>query len=248
MNCILKQNESSWDAMAESWFGTTALPVYGCYIPTEEQLQLFPDLHGKKVMDFGCGSGHSLRWCAEQGAKELWGLDLSGKQIAIAQKFLTENGLHPHLIHSAMEAEYELPQNYFDVVFSIYAIGWTTDLAAAIRNMAGCLKTGGHLIFSWDHPLMRCLDAEQERLIFTGSYLADEAFSYIQRGQPVTVQNWRLSTYINTLADAGFTVERLIEESDKSCLDRAAEFSSGYYTPWKASKIPLSFVIKARKL
>ena len=29
MNLVLNQNKSSWDAMADTWFGSTALPVYG---------------------------------------------------------------------------------------------------------------------------------------------------------------------------------------------------------------------------
>ena len=62
--------------MADSWFGTTALPAYGCYIPTEERLKLFPDLRGKRVLDVGCGSGHSLKWCGDRGAAELWGLEM----------------------------------------------------------------------------------------------------------------------------------------------------------------------------
>ena len=92
MNLVLNQNKSSWDAMADTWFGSTALPLYGCLAPTEDELHLFPDLSGKKVLDIGCGSGHSLRWCGQKGAAELWGLDLSEKQISNAQSYLTENG------------------------------------------------------------------------------------------------------------------------------------------------------------
>lgn len=247
MNTILRQNKSSWDKMADSWFGTTALPVYGCMIPTEDELHLFPDLSGKTILDIGCGSGHSLHWCAQKGAKELWGLDLSTKQIENAQSYLTQNGYAPKLYNAPMENECGLPERYFDIVYSIYAIGWTTDLKATFSRAASYLKPGGVLIFSWDHPLMHCLDTSDEQLLFSGTY-TDETFSYIQRGQPVTVQNRRLSTYINELADAGFVIERLIEETDEETLSNPAEFSSSHYSSWKAKKLPLSFIIKARKL
>jgi hypothetical protein len=34
---VLTQNKQSWDSMADSWFGTTALPEYGCFIPAEDE-------------------------------------------------------------------------------------------------------------------------------------------------------------------------------------------------------------------
>jgi hypothetical protein len=42
-NPILMKNKKSWDAMADLWFGTTALPEYGCFIPNENDLHLFSD-------------------------------------------------------------------------------------------------------------------------------------------------------------------------------------------------------------
>ena len=57
-----------------------------------------------------------------------------------------------------------------------------------------------------------------------------------------------MSTYINELAKAGFVVEQVVEETDKKTLEIDCEFSSHYYSPYKAMKFPLSFVIKARKL
>lgn len=31
---MIKQNKESWDAIADSFLGMTAPPVYGCFIPT----------------------------------------------------------------------------------------------------------------------------------------------------------------------------------------------------------------------
>lgn len=232
--------------MADLWFASTALPTYGCLIPTEDELHLFPDLRGKRVLDIGCGSGHSLAWCGGKGAAELWGLDLSARQIKNARRHLLAGGWRPKLYCASMEADCGIPKAYFDVVYSVYAIGWTTDLTSTLHNIASYLKPGGVFLFSWDHPLMHCIEAVGEQLVFSGSYTKDETFSYIQRGQSVTVHNRRLSTYINGLADAGFMVQRLVEETDFSALAEGAGFSSAYYSPWKAKKFPLSFVMKAR--
>lgn len=245
---ILTQNKTSWNAIADDWFGVTALPTYGCLCPTEDELHLFPNLTGKKVLDIGCGSGHSLRWCGDHGADELWGLDMSDRQLENAERYLHESGYAPKLFCSPMEKNPGLPQGYFDVVYSIFAIGWTVDLHTTFHHISSYLKPGGVFIFSWDHPFMHCVEAEDERLVFSGSYYETEPFTFEKGGNPVTLYNRRLSDYINALALAGFAVEKVVEETDKETLARGCEFSSKYYAPCKAKRFPLSIIIKARKL
>lgn len=245
---VLSQNKLSWDAMADSWFGTTALPTYGCLVPTEDELMLFPELDNKKVLEIGCGSGHSLKWCGDRGASELWGLDMSTTQITNAERYLRENGHMAKLFNYPMETDCGIPKKYFDIVYSIYSIGWTTDLRTTFKHISSYLKKDGVFIFSWDHPFMHCVDSLEDKLVFEGSYLNEDVFSYNQHGNPVTIKNRKMSTYINTLASFGLFVEQLVEETDKETLARPTEFSSDYYTPHKANKFPLSFIIKARKL
>ncbi len=261
---IIKQNKESWDAIADSFFGVTALPVYGCFIPTEDELGLFPVLTNKKVLDIGCGSGHSLKWCGDKGAKELWGLDLSTKQIENATKFLSDHHYKPQLFNAPMEQNPGIPENYFDIVYSIYAIGWTVDIQTTFHLVSSYLKQDGIFIFSWDHPLMHCIEASNNTLIFSGSYFKEKPFTFKKNvnipanrtnpdlnkesGFPLTLYNRRLSDYINALAKAGFAVERVVEETDRETLDGDYAFSSRYYSPYKAKQFPQSIVFKARKL
>lgn len=247
-NKILSQNKASWDAIADDWFGTTALPAYGVMIPDEDQLGLFGEIDGKRVLDIGCGSGHSLKYHGDHGAAELWGLDISTKQIENAQRFLDESGYNPNLVVSPMEENPGIPTGYFDIVYSVYAIGWTVDLEKTVNLMASYLKKDGILVFSWDHPFMHCVDVEGDQVIFSGSYFEKEPFSFEKGGNPVTLYNRRLSDYINALAKAGLMVEQLIEETDQDALEREGAFRSNYYSPLKARKFPLSFVLKARKV
>ena len=113
---MLAQNKLAWNAIADDWFGATALPTYGCLCPSEDELHLFPDLKGMRVLDIGCGSGHSLKWCGDHGASELWGLDMSDRQIENAERYLRESGYAPKLFCSPMEQNPSLPNGYFDVV------------------------------------------------------------------------------------------------------------------------------------
>lgn len=245
---ILKQNKEAWDAIADDWFGTTALPTYGVLIPDETELNLFGDVKGKRLLDIGCGSGHSLKYHGYKGASELWGIDLSTKQIENANKFLQESGYTPKLFNSPMEINPGIPTGYFDIVYSIYALGWTVDIEKTFCLISSYLKQGGTLIFSWDHPFMHCIDIEEDKLVFDGNYFEVEPFTFQKGGKNLSAYNRRFSDYINPLARAGFAVEVLVEETDKDTLEREGEFRSTYYSPIKAKKFPLSFIIKARKL
>ena len=52
-----------------------------------------------------------------------------------------------------MEENPGLPLEYFDIVYSIYALGWTVDLQKTLSHIHSYLKPGGIFIFSWEHPI-----------------------------------------------------------------------------------------------
>ena len=154
---IIETNKTYWNEHADLWFGTTALPVYGVRFPTEDDLHLFGNVANKKMLEICCGSGHSLKYNADRGAGELWGVDLSQNQLDNAAKLLKENGYSANLICAKMEDELNVPKEYFDYVYSIYGIGWTTDLQGTFNKIASYLKTDGIFIFSWHHTLNYCI-------------------------------------------------------------------------------------------
>ena len=106
---IINQNRHYWDTYADLWFGATALPKYGVCFATENELHLFGDVSGKKLLEICCGSGHSLKYHAERNAGELWGVDFSQKQLENAKQYLRENGYTAKLICSPMEADMDIP-------------------------------------------------------------------------------------------------------------------------------------------
>ena len=83
---IIARNKEYWNDHADLWFGTTALPVLGVRFPTEDDLQLFGDVTGKRMLEICCGSGHSLKYNAEKGAGELWGVDLSRHKSSLKMR------------------------------------------------------------------------------------------------------------------------------------------------------------------
>jgi SAM-dependent methyltransferase len=246
---IIKQNKKSWDRVAHHFNGIDALPSYGPFTQTEEELGLFEEIRDKKVLDIGCGSGHSLRYMAENGVSELWGVDFSEAQIKTAKETL--NGLETHLFCAPMEEEIGLPKLYFDYVYSIYAIGWTTDLSATFQLIYSYLKQGGSFIFSWDHPLYAHLTSHNGEIYLNGSYQQEGVTTYQNfKGEeaPMVISKRKLSTYINELIRAGFTIDTVIE-SDVSTIYNPIkeELSDRYYSLYKARRFPTTMIVKATK-
>ncbi|MBD0380958.1 class I SAM-dependent methyltransferase [Paenibacillus sedimenti] len=63
----------------------------------------------KKVLEIGCGSGHSLKYMASRGASELWGIDLSDTQIKTARNLLSDCNTKFNLFQGAMEKNPGIP-------------------------------------------------------------------------------------------------------------------------------------------
>lgn len=249
---IIQVNRQYWNDHADKWFGTSALPVYGVNCVTEEDLHLFGDVRGKKLLEICCGSGHSLKYQADHRAGELWGVDLSEKQLENAQRYLAENGRKARLVCGAMEEDLGLPQEYFDYVYSIYGMGWTTDLDGTLARVASYLKPGGIFIFSWHHTLAYCVGWtpegghcwEGEEMPFTRSYFDEEPFTIPVDGSRVVLRNRKISTYVNALSQAGFTIEQMVEQTSRATLESQPESQKVR----KAQMLPFSVIFKARKL
>ena len=247
---ILKQNKKSWDIVAPHFNGKDALPSYGPFSQTEEEIRLFEEMTDKKVLDIGCGSGHSLLYMSDKGASELWGVDLSETQIETAKETLKD--FAPKLYCAPMEEDIGLPKLYFDTIYSIYAIGWTTDLTSTIKLIYSYLKPGGYFIFSWDHPLYAHMKSQNGEICLNGSYQDEGLTTYKKfKGEeaPVIIPKRKMSTYINELIKAGFTIDSVIESDVSAAFDSIeGEFSDRYYSLYKARKFPTTMIIKARKI
>jgi SAM-dependent methyltransferase len=243
-NSVYKTNSFYWDTKGNDFLGAIVLPFYGAFV-SEEKCQLFGDVSGKKMLEIGCGNGQSLQYQGERKASELWAVDISEKQIEKATQHLKACGLSAKLICSPMEEECGLPVDYFDFVYSIYAIGWTTDLEGTFCRIASYLKKDGVFIFSWSHPIHKCVVAENNMLAFKKCYFDESWYSVSLDEGALTLSDRKLSTYVNALAKAGFVIEQMIEQSDDEILqswDDNSNFAK------KAKMLPVTFVVKARKL
>ena len=245
----LAVNRAGWDRVAPSFHGGTALPEYGPLAPTEDSLRLLELTPGMRVLELGCGSGHSLRYLAERGAGELWGLDLSPVQIAFARETLQAHGASTRLFESPMEINPGIPTGYFDLVFSIWGLGWTTDLPATLDLVADYQKPGGTFLVSGEHPAYSCLEWKEQHYAVSAPYTAEGARHHSSwKGVPIVIQRCTLGTFVNQVIQAGLQLEALIESPlDESSATAAHMDPARWYSVARARLMPTTVIIKARK-
>jgi cyclopropane fatty-acyl-phospholipid synthase-like methyltransferase len=249
---ILSINQKGWNEVAPQFYGGTALPKYGPLSATEQELQLIENLKGKSVLELGCGSGHTLAYLwNDRQASNLWGLDFSQEQIRFTRDFLEQENIPAKLFLSSMDENPGIPISYFDLVVSIYALGWTPDLARTLSLVHAYLKPGGTFIFSWEHPVYQCLDydTEADKYFFTHSYLDENPeIDPCWKGVKIVLQPRKLSTYINALTEAGLAIEKLIESDVNINIAREKDYApEKWYSVPRAQLMPTTFTIKAKK-
>jgi len=245
----LATNREGWNRVAKHFHGSTALPEYGPLTPTEDTLRLLDGTSDICVLELGCGSGHSLRYLAERGARELWGLDLSSTQIAFAEETLRPFASRVRLIESPMEVNPGIPQNHFDLVFSIYGLGWTTDLRRTMALVSAYLRPGGSFIVSGEHPAYGCLDWNGTQYTVARPYFKEGPHEHASwKGVPIVIHHRTLATFVAELVHAGLRLEALVETPvNLGAAKEEHRDPARWYSVARAQTMPTTFIIKGRK-
>jgi malonyl-CoA O-methyltransferase len=108
-------------------------------------LEMMPSsLHGKRILDLGCGTGYFSKYLLDQGAELVCG-DISGQMLEQArQRCGTER-----VSYVLCDAEALLfADESFDYVFSSLALQWCDDLAVPLTEIKRVLKPDGSGYFS----------------------------------------------------------------------------------------------------
>ncbi|MCM3633553.1 class I SAM-dependent methyltransferase [Paenibacillus camelliae] len=244
---ILKINKDGWNKVAHHFFEESFDSlIYGVYSPSEEELNLLGEIREKTILEVGCGSGHTLEYLANRGARELYGIDLSTTQIETAKKVTSNIDIPITFIESSMEDITDLPNEYFDCAISIYALGWTVNLEKTLKNIFNSLKSGGVFVFSWEHPIHSSLEYRDGRMMLYRSYLDEKPVKHESwKKVPIVMTNRKISTYLNALIKAGFIIDQVIEETRIPENDNSEPHK--WYSAEKAKILPPDIIIKSYK-
>jgi SAM-dependent methyltransferase len=114
--------------------------------PLEYAYHQLGDVTGRRIVDFGCGSGANTVLLANRGA-HVWGIDISEDLLRLAKRRLAVSGRDDEASFIAGSAhDMPFPDNSIDVVFGI-AILHHLDLDLVSREVRRVLKPGGRAIF-----------------------------------------------------------------------------------------------------
>ena len=227
------------------------------------ELEALGDVKGKSLLHLQCHFGmDSLSW-AHLGAN-VTAMDFSDKGIEFAQALSKKLNIPAKFIRSNL---YDLPDELdekFDIVFTSYGVlYWLPDIPKWAKIVSNYVKEGGTFFIAEFHPVYGMFDSDKnDNLELRYPYFdSEEPMFFDEDGtyadpsaklQNTKSYGWNhsLSMILNSLIEAGLTIERFDEFpfSVDCLLSIMVKGDDSYYRLGESyQKLPLMFSIKATK-
>jgi 2-polyprenyl-3-methyl-5-hydroxy-6-metoxy-1,4-benzoquinol methylase len=184
--------------------------------------QLLGNGQGRRLLDYGAGSGTLSRLASRQGY-EVVAYEPMPEMREIFEK-LTPSAAYGSVSLSSDDTT--LPANGFDVIICSNVFDHVIDVPGVLRRFATVLKPGGRLVLSIPHPLKNLGGWVKTRQDGAWTYEFYRLNDYLKEGEvrrnredvegnliisDVVSQHRTIATYYNWIAEAGFSVTRMHE-------------------------------------
>jgi SAM-dependent methyltransferase len=273
----IEHNRRSWDAISAAYQAERRISIddvhYGPFALGERELKLLGDgsadsaqrVQGKQVLEVGCGGGQNAIALARWGAV-CTGVDPSAAQLAHARRLAQEQGVEVRFMLSNAEDLGVFPDKGFDVVLSSYAFDYVADLRQAYEEAWRVLKPGGLFVFCLSHPWFQAVgwhlagDPDMPEVADYAAWpLVDDWDWTFEDGSSAAFRDHlrTLAQIINDLIEAGFSLERLVEQPYEDVTGASAEELGRLPYVAKlnpdsreyaiARKLPRTLIVRARK-
>ncbi len=213
----------------------------------EQILPLARDLlaDAAHVLDIGTGEGQIARLLTDGGARVV-GIDPTHAQVVEA----IARGGGPTYARAGA-ADLPFADGTFDAAIACLVFEHIDRMDDAIDEVARVLAPGGRFVFMLNHPLLQTpgsgwiddhvLDPP-EQYWRVGPYLVESTqVEEVQKGVFIPFVHRPLGRYVNAMADAGLSLERMIEPAPPpGFLERAAAYED-------AATIPRLLVLVAHR-
>jgi SAM-dependent methyltransferase len=245
------RNRRQWNAWADSYAepGRQAWMheeiTWGILTVPERELGLLGDVHGRDVVELGCGTAYFSSWLARLGANVI-GVDLSERQLKTARRCQQEFGIDFPLIQANAEHA-PLRDESFDLAFSEYGASIWADPYAWIPEAARLLRPGGELVFLVNGALLMLCTPDEETEIPAGDRLLRPYFGmhrFEWKSDDSVEFHLGHGELIQLLRNSGLDIERLVE-LQPSPNARSSRFN--FFTTEWAQRWPAEEIWKARK-
>jgi len=120
---------------------------------------------GSRIIDAGCGLGHSTLWLAEHFNARVTGITIVPKQVETMKKFIEKNGISNVDFIEASYFNMPFEDNSVDVVWAIEALCHAQDKSKFYKEAFRVLKPGGKLLIGENLRTARPLEKEKEELL-----------------------------------------------------------------------------------
>ncbi|KKI90166.1 SAM-dependent methyltransferase [Bacillus sp. SA1-12] len=178
--------------------------------------ELLPDLRDKSILDLGCGYGWHCRYAREQQASSVIGIDISEKMLQKARE-KTDDPLISYMKLPIEDIHFS--ESQFDVVISSLAFHYIESFESICTKVYDCLKPNGSFVFSVEHPIFTSRNEQDWYYDVQGNKLHWAVDDYQSEGNRETTfltenvikYHRTLSTYVNTLINAGFRIKAVKE-------------------------------------
>jgi ubiquinone/menaquinone biosynthesis C-methylase UbiE len=182
--------------------------------------ELVGKVDGQEVCSVACGQGREARYLAGRGAT-VTGVDLSAKLVEIARQHEEAEPLGISYLQGDAHTLDALGNDSFDGVVCYMALMDIPELDSAVRAVARILRPGGWFAFVITHPCFKTpatgdlVDHTNQSVRRTvGKYFAEgywDGPGANRNALPVGAYHRTMSTYVNSLTDAGLVIERMEE-------------------------------------
>ena len=195
--------------------------------------RLIGDVTGKRIVDLGCGMGHSAVALAKQGAK-VFALDPDTTQLNYARELADREAVKIELHQSDLADLAFLRNASIDLVVSVFALAAVDDLDRVFRQVHRVLRPGASFIVSLPHPLAILIEQAVDGSLRMGRRFRDQ--SPMGEGAQLTYPH-QLGDLHASLTRANFRADVILEP----------ESTSG---PWRSPLtgwVPSTLIMRARK-
>ena len=218
--------QAAWNAGADAYdvFVESGADYYRHEVHGPALLDACEPVHGRRVLDLGCGQGYFSRQLASRGAN-VTAIDLSPHLVALAQQHETRApvGIHYESL-SASAIATRWPAETFDLVTACMSLQDMAGVRAVVQAAATVLRRGGRFVFSVPHPATDTAFRQWERDA-AGRKLALKLDRYFDTGPAVCdwtmarlTYHWSTPMWRHTLGEwcalvtgAGFAISGLRE-------------------------------------